>query len=580
MSQTYFHLVLCHDTLVKTQCCGSHPCGPTVDRHSSVSSGVRYAWGLHDSARRDDVFRLVCSYASRCTTGWTCVTLRRTPRTFSCALRTGFPLLVVVNLRGGQVQFLSDRVIKLLGGMVQLLSSCSAVIVWVLGHVLPGAWTSIVRPSSCLAAGQTEIVGSKFGFTGIVRPPSCLVAGRTVFAGSMSGGRRSGWRHWRLGSSSCLAAWVRRPCTKNSRFFVSVESPHSSKGSRTVGDGMFFGGKSWSPSSEALGLRSSVRWAEGASGEVQSVLFGRQAAWRPGAFVDKLCWRRSEHSPLLRDLPWSEVKTQRARRVRARRHAQQIPCLWQGSAVLVGLRLPPLVHSAVPTRAVLASETRTHGPVWIDDGKELLRHQRQSKRMEVTWYTFPHGWWPKPLRPVSCATRRRRGAQLVRLSSRGSIRLRSRAGPSQWQFSSRSSGLLRCPSGSRWNERFALRGAITSSMFGHHRARRSWCDEGLGRTVVWCHTSGDLGGGRRGHPWWGGDAAQVAASCSPPARRGLAVEASTHCRQVGGQADRFGVHVGHWQETAVQAGADHRWSEHRVEGVRLVLAVPSLVHGQ
>ena len=31
------------DTPVKTQCCGSHPCGPTVDRHSSVSSGVRYA---------------------------------------------------------------------------------------------------------------------------------------------------------------------------------------------------------------------------------------------------------------------------------------------------------------------------------------------------------------------------------------------------------------------------------------------------------------------------------------------------------------------------------------------------------
>ena len=37
------HFVLCRDTLVKTHCCGSHPCGPTVDRHSSVSSGVRYA---------------------------------------------------------------------------------------------------------------------------------------------------------------------------------------------------------------------------------------------------------------------------------------------------------------------------------------------------------------------------------------------------------------------------------------------------------------------------------------------------------------------------------------------------------
>ena len=37
------------------------------------------------------------------------------------------------------------------------------------------------------------------------------------------------------------------------------------------------------------------------------------------------------------------------------------------------------------------------------------------------------GGWPKPLRPVSCATRRRRDALLVSLSSRGSIRSRSRA---------------------------------------------------------------------------------------------------------------------------------------------------------
>ena len=28
-----------------------------------------------------------------------------------------------------------------------------------------------------------------------------------------------------------------------------------------------------------------MRWAKGVSGEVQSALFGRQAAWRPGAFV-------------------------------------------------------------------------------------------------------------------------------------------------------------------------------------------------------------------------------------------------------------------------------------------------------
>ena len=42
MSQTRF-LGFCRDTLVKTWCCGSHPCGSIVDRHSSVNSGARYA---------------------------------------------------------------------------------------------------------------------------------------------------------------------------------------------------------------------------------------------------------------------------------------------------------------------------------------------------------------------------------------------------------------------------------------------------------------------------------------------------------------------------------------------------------
>ena len=41
-----------------------------------------------------------------------------------------------------------------------------------------------------------------------------------------------------------------------------MESPHFPQ----LGDGMFFSGKSRSPLFEALGLRSSVRWAEGASG--------------------------------------------------------------------------------------------------------------------------------------------------------------------------------------------------------------------------------------------------------------------------------------------------------------------------
>ena len=33
---------------------------------------------------------------------------------------------------------------------------------------------------------------------------------------------------------------------------------------------------------------------------------------------------------------------------------------------------------------------------------------------------------------------------------------------------------------------------------------------------------------------------------------------STHCRQEGGQVDQHGAHVGHWQEAAVYAVADHQ----------------------
>ena len=112
---------------------------------------------------------------------------------------------------------------------------------------------------------------------------------------------------------------------------------------------MFFCGKSWSSSSEALRLRSSA-------------LFGRQAAWRRGAFVDKLCQRRSVHlSCSSWRLSGLGVYAPKARSTKF---------VVDGK----GLQFLVLVHSVVPTRAVLASETRTHGPVWIDDGKELLRH--------------------------------------------------------------------------------------------------------------------------------------------------------------------------------------------------------------
>ena len=114
----------------------------------------------------------------------------------------------------------------------------------------------------------------------------------------------------------------------------------------------------------ALRFRSLVRWAKGVSGEAQSALFSRQAAWRPGAFVDKLCQRRSVHARC-----WGFFMVERGLGVYVPK-ARPTKFVVGGK----GLRFLLLVHSVVPTRAVLASKTRTHGPVWIDDGKELLRH--------------------------------------------------------------------------------------------------------------------------------------------------------------------------------------------------------------
>ena len=55
MSQTPFRLGLCSDTLVKTQCCGTHPCGPTVDtRRSTVWLGTREVT-VTELGTKDDV---------------------------------------------------------------------------------------------------------------------------------------------------------------------------------------------------------------------------------------------------------------------------------------------------------------------------------------------------------------------------------------------------------------------------------------------------------------------------------------------------------------------------------------------
>ena len=62
----FFSFFQTHQCLVmtrKTQCCGSLPCGSTVDRHSSANSGARYARGQRDNARRGvhraSLFRIV-----------------------------------------------------------------------------------------------------------------------------------------------------------------------------------------------------------------------------------------------------------------------------------------------------------------------------------------------------------------------------------------------------------------------------------------------------------------------------------------------------------------------------------------
>ena len=76
---------------------------------------------------------------------------------------------------------------------------------------------------------------------------------------------------------------MRRLCTKSSRFFVIMESPQSSLDLAQLGNGLISGGKSWSPSFEALGLahrfdgRKSFR-----RGSIRGSCCIRS---RPGAFV-------------------------------------------------------------------------------------------------------------------------------------------------------------------------------------------------------------------------------------------------------------------------------------------------------
>ena len=170
------------------------------------------------------------------------------------------------------------------------------------------ACTSIVQPSSCLAVGRTVLWGQKW-LHWVWGP--CLVVGAqgdtlkawvVKLLGGLSASARAQrtfdslflWRVFTLHWGSLVQseeyvvgaqeAWVVKLLGGLSASAVHKEllRVHTLKGPRTVGGRNVLCGKSWSSSSEALRLRSSA-------------LFGRQAAWRPGAFVDKLCQRRSVH---------------------------------------------------------------------------------------------------------------------------------------------------------------------------------------------------------------------------------------------------------------------------------------------
>ena len=91
-------------------------------------------------------------------------------------------------------------------------------------------------------------------------------------------GRQAAWRPERLGKTSSLTGasavhgelQVLRPCAECSwRTVKLLGGPHSSEGSRMIGDDVFFSGESDSPPGTSL---------IGAPREVQAILFGRQAA--------------------------------------------------------------------------------------------------------------------------------------------------------------------------------------------------------------------------------------------------------------------------------------------------------------
>ena len=233
---------------------------------------------------------------------------------------------------------------------------------------------------------------------------------------------------------------MRRPCTKNSR-----ESTLFKRDLALWRDGMLFCGKSWSSSSEALRLRSSVRWAEGASAEVQSALFGRQAAWRPGAFVDKLCQRRSVHARCW-GISHGRAGGSAGSACTRLRHAQQIRCRWQGvcGSCCWSIQMFPRGQCSPVRRAFMGRFGLTMGRSCCGTSGSPCEWSTGSW---VTWCTF-RAVMAEALAPgILCdeETQRRTAGEIV-FQRLDPIKVKGR-GPPQWQFSSRSSGLLRCPIG-------------------------------------------------------------------------------------------------------------------------------------
>ena len=177
-----------------------------------------------------------------------------------------------------------------------------------------------------------------------------------------------------------------------------MESPHSSQ----LGDGMFFSGKSRSPSLRLWDFAHRCDGRKGLPGEVQSVLFDRQATWR--RLVARLKSSSSSGSGLDVMSPNGPLQALTLMSNVLYAYCAHVGTLTKflvdgkGLLFLLVFGLPPLVHPDGPMRAVLASaefgadlqKTRNHGPFWSGGGKELLRHQLQPKRLE---YTVPWVTW-------------------------------------------------------------------------------------------------------------------------------------------------------------------------------------------